>query len=176
MSMNSMSAGMRLPQALLEAELVDEDDLDVAALRVEFLHALVIGGLAAGQVRQAFAMDDRPVIVLLQCARMSSPRRPGTSVLKVNSTAVSLRARSSCSTCSSTRRSRHSPLDGHQPRHVGEDVIRLIFQQCFAVLAQLVAAAHFFVDADLPAGHAVVGHLHVDAAKSGPRKRISFSV
>ena len=47
----------------VEAELVDEDDLDVAALGVELLHALVVRGLAAGQVGQAFAVDDGPVVV-----------------------------------------------------------------------------------------------------------------
>ena len=67
--MNSMSAGMRSPQSLaFQAELVDEDDLDVAALGVEFLHALVIGGFAAGQIGQAFAMNDGPVIVLFHPA------------------------------------------------------------------------------------------------------------
>ena len=69
MSMNSMSAGMRLPQSLLvEAELVDEDDLDVARLGVELLHALVVDRLAVGQVGQPFAVDDGPVVVLLHPA------------------------------------------------------------------------------------------------------------
>ena len=64
--------------------------------------------------------------------------------------------------CSSTRRSRHSPFAGHEPRHVREDIIRLVFQEVLAILLKLLPAAHFVFDADLPARHAVVGDLRID--------------
>ena len=62
-------------QLLLQAELVDENDLDVAALGVEFLHALVIGGFAVGKIGQSFAMHDRPVIGLLHPADVIAAAR-----------------------------------------------------------------------------------------------------
>ena len=58
------AAGGRLAQ-IVPAELVDENNLDVAALRIELLDALVIRGLTVGKIRQAFAMHDGPVVMLL---------------------------------------------------------------------------------------------------------------
>ena len=63
-------------------------------LRVELLHALVIRRLAAGQIRQPFAVHDRPVVLLLHPADVVAAAGAGTSVLSVKSTAVSLRLRS----------------------------------------------------------------------------------
>ena len=75
MSMNSMSAGMRMPQNFCsKPNWLMNTTLMLRRLRVEFLHALVIRGFAVRQIRQTFAMDDRPVVVLLHPADVVRPR------------------------------------------------------------------------------------------------------
>ena len=61
---------------LLKTELIDEDNLDIAADGIEFLHALVIRRFASGQIGQAFAVHYRPMIMLLHFANViAAPRR-----------------------------------------------------------------------------------------------------
>ena len=112
--------------------------LTLRELGVEFLHALVISGLAVGQIRQAFAMDDRPVVMLFHAADVvAATRRHFGAQRKQHGRLVALAERS-FPACSRTRRSRHRPLLGTSRVTWREDVIRLVAQERLAVGLQLV--------------------------------------
>ena len=55
-----------------KAELIDEDDLDVAALCVEFLNAGVEVCLSAGHVGHSFAMGDGPVVFFFHIVNVAA--------------------------------------------------------------------------------------------------------
>ena len=149
---------------LIKAELVYEDDADIAVAGIKFLHAFVIFGLAAGKIGQAFTMYHGPTVVIFHPSDVVAAAGRHLGGEGEHNGGLASFAEHGLEVFENAQVAPHA-LGRNKPRDVGEDIVRLELQQCAAVGAQLLAAGHLVLGSDAPVGNAVVGDLRFHRGK-----------